>query len=390
MPPSGPMAPHHRRTVWTVIVCTLLVVALATGTTVYAVYRHLDGNLRAGVAIKHRAEKRAAGPKAPLNILLLGVDRRDCPGCAVDNEAGADGSDTTILLHVAADRRSAYGISIPRDTLVDPVPCTAGAHYLGTGKVQWNAAFTAGGAACTAEQLEGSFGVFVDGYLTMNFGGFQDMVDEIGGVDVCIPVELSDPVYAKVTFEPGRSVHLDGKRALAYFRLRHVLAGTDTGRIKRQQGFITAMVNKVLSGGMLMRPDRLLGFAGALTSSMTASPDLASVKDLVRLAREVRHIDPAEVRFVTVPSRPYDVPRTDPRWGRVELLPAAARLWQRVVADEPLPPGIAADSVSAATPPGSPTRPAASPGSGTPTASPTDRPVGTAGDAEARAAGVCS
>ena len=391
MPTSAPMAPHHRRAVVLVITSTLLVLALVTGTLVAVFYQHLDANLSAGDEIKHKAHKTQSGPKTPLNILVMGLDTRDCAGCHVDNEPGGDGSDTTILMHISADRQSVYGVSIPRDLLVRPTDCTADHHYVrngfDTGQVMWNAAYTAGGADCTAEQLEKNFGVYVDGYITMNFGGFVGMVNAIGGVNMCIPFELSDPTYEKYTFEPGDSVHLNGATALKYFRLRHVLNGSDTGRMKRQQAFISAMVSKVLSAGTLTEPYKLVGFANALTSSMTASPEFASVSKLVDLARQLRHTDVSHIRFITVPSTPYDVPQSDPRWGRVKLLPAAKKLWQHVIDDEPLSKSLAADAISAGNPPGGTTASATPSGTpsatGAPDQSPDPTPSGDAHDDDA-------
>ena len=321
-----------------VVVVTQVVVALLTATAVYVAWRHLDGNLTVGPSIPHATQKtvRQGAPNEPLNILVLGTDSRAGAGDKIDGEKGCNCSDTTILVHVAADRRSAYGVSIPRDALVKPVACTRDAEYLDTGLVEWNAAFTAGGASCTAEQLERDFHVFVDDYVVVDFSGFQNMVSAIGGVDVCIPFELSDPTYAKVTFEPGRAVHLDGERALAYVRLRHVLAGTDIGRIKRQQVFIRAMVDKVISADTLTRPDRLYRFADALTKSITTNPELAHVRDLVKLAEQFRAVDLSHIRFVTMPNQIYDVRSDDPRWGRVKILPSAYRLMRLVDQDEPL------------------------------------------------------
>jgi LCP family protein required for cell wall assembly len=322
-----------------VVVVTELVIALVTATAVYVAWRHLDGNLTAGAEISHARKKPAVSqdaPHEPLNILVLGTDSRAGSGDAIDGEKGCNCSDTTILVHVAADRKSAYGVSIPRDALVRPVPCTRDREYLDTGLVEWNQAYAAGGAACTAEQLERDFHVYVDDYVVVDFSGFQNMVSAIGGVNVCIPFELSDPTYAKVTFAPGRSVHLDGEQALAYVRLRHVLAGTDIGRIKRQQVFIRAMVDKVISADTLTRPDRLYRFADALTKSITTNPELAHVRDLVSLARQLQDVDLSHIRFVTMPNQIYDVPETDPHWGRVKILPSAYRLMRLVDHDQPL------------------------------------------------------
>jgi LCP family protein required for cell wall assembly len=324
-----------------IVVLTQVVVALLTATVVYVGWRHLDGNLTAGARIQHPhaktiPQKDRDEDHEPLNILVLGTDSRAGAGDAIDRERGCNCSDTTILVHLSADRRSAYGVSIPRDALVKPVACTRDHQYQDTGLVEWNAAFSAGGAACTAEQLEKNFHVYVDDYVVIDFSGFENMVSAIGGVDVCIPFELSDPKYAKVTFQPGPSVHLDGAHALDYVRLRYVLAGTDIGRIKRQQVFISALVDKLVSTGTLTRPDRLYRFADALTKSITTNPELAHVRALMSLGGELRHIGLDHIRFVTMPNRLYDAPVGDPLWGRVEILPPAYRLMRLVDQDEPL------------------------------------------------------
>lgn len=347
------LAGGDRRRVILVIVVTQLVLALATGTTVYAVWHRLDGNIQTSGEIpgmngtKPTGTTVQEGPKGPLNVLVLGTDTRTGAGNDIDGAAGCGCSDTTILFHVSADRKSAYGISIPRDALVKPVACTKDDLYYGpggvdTGLVMWNSAFSAGKAPCTAEQVQEDFGVKVDDYVVVDFAGFKNMVHAINGVDVCVPFELYDPRYDDVDIKPGRSVHLGPALALKYFRLRHgydretgayTLDGTDTGRIKRQQVFISAMIDKLFSESTLTRPDRLLGFANALTSSITTNPEIAHVDKLIELADQFKDIDLHHIRFLTLPSRDYG---PGPEYNRVQVLPAAYRLMKRVENDDPL------------------------------------------------------
>jgi LCP family protein required for cell wall assembly len=339
----------RRSSVLLVVLVAELVVAALTATAVVLAVRHLDGNITAGPAINHHNTKKpqaADQPHEPLNILVMGNDTRDCDGCHVDGEAGGGVSDTTILLHVAADRKSAYGISVPRDLLVDRPDCTVDGEVVpGADDVLWNDAFARGGPACTVEQFESVFApVYVDEYLTIDFAGFKEMVDAINGVDVCIPEPLDDPTYLHVHFDAGPDIHLDGTQALNYVRLRHVLSGTDIGRMKRQQAFIAAMANKVLSADTLTRPDRLLGFANALTSSLQTSPDLASSGALVDLAGQLADTDLTHIRFVTMPNFLY-APGTD-GYPHVGLVPAYKKLVQQVYDDAPLG-SFVRDSLSA-------------------------------------------
>jgi LCP family protein required for cell wall assembly len=355
MPDDAPACPAPpgdralRRRVLRVIVVTQLVVALLTGCAVAIGYQRINGNIEVGPAIPHHNTKqpKAPGqPDEPLNILVLGSDTRDCVGCGVDSEAGGGVSDTTILLHVAADRKSAYGISIPRDLLVDRPDCTVdGRTVPGAKQVLWNQAFAVGGPSCTVEQVESVFApLYVDEYLTVDFGGFTEMVDAIGGVDVCIPVPLDDPTYLHVHFDAGDSVHLDGTQALAYVRLRHVLSGTDIGRMKRQQAFVATMINQVFSTETLTRPDRLVRFADALTGSLRASPDLAGAGAMLDLARELQDTDLAHIRFVTMPTFLYAEGTAG--YPHVGLSPAHRQLVQRVHDDEDLG-AFTPDSLSA-------------------------------------------
>lgn len=331
---ARPMTPGDRRRVWAVIVATQLVLALVTGVGVYVGYHHIDTKVQAGEQIHHHAKRRApALPTSALNILVMGSDTRSCAGCAIDNETGEGGSDTTILVHVADGRRSAYAISIPRDTLVDRPDCTRDGRTIpGAHDVMWNQAYTVGGPECTVEQLEAVTGIYVDDYITINFGGFKDMVDAIGGVEVCIPKPIDDPI-AHIHFNAGTQ-KLDGARSLQYVRERHSTANSDLGRMKRQQAFIASMINKVESAGTLTRPDRLLRFANALAGSIKTSPDLAGAGQLVKLASSLRNADLPHIKFVTAPTVAF--PEGSPNWGRLRFTPEAEQLWHRVKDDEPL------------------------------------------------------
>jgi LCP family protein required for cell wall assembly len=382
MPPSA--ADRDRRTVLVVIAGALVLLALVTAVTVVLGYRHLEGRLTTGGRIKHSTQK-AHGPRVPLNILLLGSDTRDCDGCRIDQEEGKGGSDVTILLHVAADRRSAYGISIPRDSLVDRPACTKsdGGHAPPATRVLWNDAYAVGGAACTAEQLERLSGIYVDHYLTVNFAGFKKMVDAVHGVEVCIPQEVNDTEHHIHLAAGPQTLH--GQRALDYVRDRSSTPNSDLGRMKRQQAFLASLINKVFSAGTLTRPDRLYGFADALAGSITTDPDIDGLAPLVGLARQLRHADVQHIQFVTVPNAAY--PRDSPDWGRLRILPSARRLWKHVVADRPLGRGFSGDAISAGAPPTTSSTPTTSPTT-SPTTPPTTSPTRSAEQATAN--GLCA
>ncbi|MFD4323892.1 LCP family protein [Nocardioides sp. NPDC058538] len=323
------------RTVVLTVVVTMLFLAVGTGIGSWAFYSHLNRNLGSGGDINHLLDEPEAedeGPKQPLNILILGTDGRDCAGCSIDGEGGSGGSDSTILLHVSADRTSAYGVSIPRDALVDRPECTApdGTTIPEASGVMWNEAYSLGGPICTARQTELLTGIPIDHYIALDFAGFRGMVDAVGGVTICIPEAIDDEEHN--IFLPAGTHNLRGKQALDYVRNRSSTPNADLGRMRRQQYFLTALATKVLSAGTLTRPRRLASFATELSKSITT--DVGSVAGLADLAGEMRDLDPGSIEFETVPNRAF--PEGDPNWGRLEILPESDQLWERMLEDRPL------------------------------------------------------
>src|SRR3954469_16673490 len=243
---------HH--TVGKVVAATMVVIALVTGLSVVFLYRHYNSNLNVldvSNAIKNNpTHKVPAGPSGPLNILIMGSDNRDAPGDHIDNLTGiGKRSDTTILLHLSGDRRHAYGVSVPRDSVVDRPACLddQGKQIspAATG-VMWNDAFNIGGPGCTVRQFEQLTNVPVDHFLVVDFNGFKGMVDAIGGVEVCLPHAVDDTV-AHITLPAGTHT-FSGDEALDYVREREALGnGSDIGRMKRQQAFVASMAHQALT-----------------------------------------------------------------------------------------------------------------------------------------------
>ena len=324
----------RRRTVLRAILVAELVVALVTAAGVATAYNHVNGRLTHGPEIVHPITRHEPPtPTGQLNILIMGTDTRSCIGCGIDKQTGSGGSDMTILLHVEKGRRSAYGISIPRDTLVSRPECELnGKRIPGATDVMWNEALALGGPACTVKQVETVTGIYVDDYILVDFAGFKNMVDALDGVQVCIPAPIDDTKH-HIHLAAGTRL-LYGKQALAYVRQRSSTPNSDLGRMRRQQAFLASMLNKVTSAGTLTRPDKVLEFANAVAGSITTNPEIASVGRLADLADSLRHANLDKIRFVTAPTA--DFPVGSPHWGRLALTPEAAQLWQKVKNDQPL------------------------------------------------------
>ena len=344
----------RKHTVGRVVAISTLVLALVTALGVVFLYRHLNGNLNVEDVTpalgKDRPER--TGPKGALNILVMGSDSREGEGNGIDSEDPANGarSDTTVLLHLSADRERAYGISIPRDSLVTRPDCGEDDEIAGDESELWNVAFAVGGPACTIRQVEATTGIYIDNYVVVDFNGFKDMVDAVGGVPVCVPEDIKDPKHG-ISIDAGER-EIRGDEALDYVRVRSTVGNqSDLGRIKRQQTFMAAMIKKVASAETLARPDRLVKFLNAVTKSLTL--DFESISDLAGLGLQLRDIGLDKVQFVTVPWE------YTPEY-RVLWLPEADRLWKKIIADEPLTNRQTDSAVRADAAPG-PETPSASP-----------------------------
>jgi LCP family protein required for cell wall assembly len=342
---------------------------MITGLGVAYLYRDLNGNLTIadyGDQFVEKTPKKVefTGPTDPINILIMGEDSRDCAGCGVDKEKTAGLSDTTILLHLSRDRKHAYGISIPRDSLVERPDCKKedGTIVPGSSRAMWNAAFAYGGPACTISQFQHDTGIPVDYSVVVNFGGFKGMVDAVGGVDICVPKTFHDS-YTNTTFEAGTH-KVNGDKALAYVRVRHGIGdGSDIGRTRRQQAFIASMVNQVMSANTLANPVKVVKFLRAATKSLelseVASTGLGNLKEMAGLALQFKDIGMDKIEFITVPF----VYGTGSESGRVVWTQDATRVWDRIKNDRPLGDVLTANSIKVDNAPGR-TTPSNTPSSG--------------------------
>jgi LCP family protein required for cell wall assembly len=302
------------------------------------VYEKLNANITsdddtAAELARYEKERPTALVRDAQNILLIGSDSRSGDGNRkYGRDLGTERSDTTILLHLAANRRSATAVSLPRDLMVD-IPGCRGRDGARTRPVfsMFNRAFQEGGPACTIRTVEKLTGVRVDHHMVVDFHGFEDMVEAVDGVEVCLKEPIDDPA-AKLRLPAGK-VRLDGEQALGYVRARKTIGdGSDTDRMDRQQRFLGALVNKVRSNDVLLNPAKLYPVLDAATSALTTDPGLANLRGLYDLVRGMRDIPVERVQFLTVPRESYAHDA-----NRDQLVePAAGKLFQRLRKDAPL------------------------------------------------------
>ncbi len=173
--------------------------------------------------------------------------------------------------------------------------------------------------------------MFIDHFVIVDFSGFNDIVDALGGVDVCLPYDVVEP-KSGLNLQAGVST-VTGDQALAYVRVRAIGTGSDIDRIDRQQAFLSSLIDKARSSGTLLNPVKLVRFLEAATKSLTTDPELANLNRMRQLAQEVRGIPPKDISFVTTP---WLVNPDDPNtvvWNTEKTDP----LWAAIAADETWP-----------------------------------------------------
>lgn len=243
----------------------------------------------------HPGGERPAKVGKAENILLIGVDDPTGNGGLFDDLAsgswtpGKFRSDAIMLLHIAADRKSAQVVSIPRDSFVD-VP--------DRGRTKINAAFSDGGPEELAEVVESLTDVYVDHAMVIDFEDFGDMTTALGGVDVVIPETVTD-TQNNVTWEKGPT-RLQGDRAVLYVRQRYGLPRGDFDRVQRQQNILRAMLEKVASAGTLANPLRVTNLVDELKDFIAVDQEFTP-SQMRSLAISSRGLRPGSMRFVTVP-----------------------------------------------------------------------------------------
>lgn len=324
------------RTLITVGAVSVLALTL-TGVAINLASIRLEGNITAvdisDTVGREHGDLRLTdddGNYRPLNVLLMGSDSRQGQTTTAYGDPTVmtgERSDTAILLHLSADRSFATAVSIPRDTWVSIPLCERDGTTVGGFEGKFNSAFEIGGPGCTVKLVEQMTGLPVDNFAVVDFEGFKQVVDALGGVEVCLTQPAKDP-QSKLDLPAGISV-VDGEQALSFVRARKTLGdGSDISRIKRQQAFLAGMIREASSTGLLLNPIRLYSTLDAATSGLTTDPGLADMDTLRDLAFSMRGIAPKDIAFLTMPW----VERGDGENVLVDEV-AAAPLWRSMADD---------------------------------------------------------
>ncbi|MGN9910420.1 LCP family protein [Phytohabitans sp. LJ34] len=293
--PDKAPAPSRKRRWWRLIALvlglSLVLGAAGSGGALWLYARSVEGDIErvdAFAGVPEGARPPVVAEKAH-NYLVVGSDSR-----APDSTDGSR-TDAILLFHVAADRKSAQMISIPRDTWVQ-VPKSADGRHGGT-EAKINASFAWGGVPLLVRTVEGFTGVRMDSVVLIDFAGFERIVDTLGGVDLTVDKDFTSihPPHRK--FATGDQ-HMDGATALDYARQRYQFKDGDFTRIRHQQQLVRAVVAKATQRGLMRDPGRLNGFLRATAKAVSVDKDL----DLFGTAWSMRDLREEAITSITSPS----------------------------------------------------------------------------------------
>jgi LCP family protein required for cell wall assembly len=282
-----------RRALIALCVAVLLLVALAGGGLWYLTERYAGNVGRVGDVFSDIPDEERPDPAQPteagvegdpVTFLLAGSDTR---GVTPEGEAPGGRSDAIMLARITADRKHAQIISIPRDSWVN-IP--------GHGMNKINASYASDGPQLLVRTVEQLTGVRIDHFVAIDFEGLAEITDALGGVDVLVAETTTNRGY---TFEKGMN-HITGKEVRWYLGQRHGLPGGDFDRVKRQQQFLKAIMDELISSETFSDLGRLDSSLRAVTRSVAVEDGLSNA-DMLQLAYSMRGIQQDGVDYFTAP-----------------------------------------------------------------------------------------
>ena len=318
-PATKPEAATTRRSRGPLVVLVVIVVLVALlawpiGLTMWA-----NGK------VQHTAALSGAANTPGTTYLLTGSDSR------ADGSVGEDGTEgartDTILLLQVPDSGPAALISLPRDTYVQ-IP--------GHDASKLNAAFSWGGAPLLVQTVEGLTGLTVDHYAEIGMAGVEQIVDAVGGVNLCYDAVVSDPDSGMVWPAPGCQ-DVTGAQALSFARMRKSDPTGDVGRAERQRQLIGAVMGKVTPGSLVLHPGKQVQLIDAGTAALTVSEGTGIV-DMGKLALAFRSANGPGGITGTPPIKSLDY-RPGGVGSTVQLDPDLTPAFWVAVRDGTLPPG---------------------------------------------------
>ncbi|MCP3816937.1 LCP family protein [Streptomyces sp. A3M-1-3] len=333
--------PGHRKAL-TVAAWGAAGVVLFGGSGLGYLYFKFNGNIRSvDIDAALGTDRPDNIDNGSMDILVLGSDSRSGDNSEYGADEGTARSDTAMVVHVYEGHKKASIVSIPRDTMVTRPACTTddGKTDPGGRRVMFNESYTTGGPACAVKTVEKMSGTRMDHYIEVDFSGFKEIIDKLGGVDITTTRAIKD-TKSRLDLTTGTHT-LGGEQALALVRTRKSVGdGSDLGRIQLQQAFIKALIEQVGDVGVFSNPKKLFDLADTATKAVTADSSLDDVNSLMSFASGLKGISAANMNMITLPVR-YDP--ADP--NRVIVLDRESKqVWSALRLDQPIPASATKDS----------------------------------------------
>jgi LCP family protein required for cell wall assembly len=330
----GGLAPQRTRgprlAGWTAIALAVLLVCGVLAA--YTAYRYVFGQIHR-VAVTGLGSRPAAYDRS-LNILVIGSDTRSGNNAEFGAHITGQRSDTVLVLHLSPGLRRAVVLSIPRDSVVPVLACPpapgAPGQVAAPGQVeQINATFASGGPSCLWKTIEQTTGIRLDHFMELNFTGFERVVNDLGGVSICLPYPIND---RRSTLHLSAGIHhVMGPAALAYWRVRYIGEGSDLQRIQRDQYLMASVAQEVKRTNLLGSPAGVFKLVSDIAGALTTDAGL-SQSAMIALATRLRSLPLSAVQFVQVPIVFYG---PNPNW--VQWSPSARQLFRAIARDRNLP-----------------------------------------------------
>jgi LCP family protein required for cell wall assembly len=319
---------------WIAVITTVLV----TGTSLvaYAAYLNTLHSIET-FSTAGLGGHRPPAYDASENILLVGSDSRAGNNQKFGKYVQGQRSDTMLIVHIRPHHQGAVVVSLPRDSEVPVLACKGDTKHGYQGQPaepgqteMLNATFALGGPLCLWKTVEQETGIRIDHYVGLTFSGFINVINDIGGVSVCLPQSIHDP-KSGLNLTAGRH-HVKGFEALAFWRERYVGEGSDLQRIQRQQYLMAGLMQQVKTGGLLSNYPRMYSVLRDAAKALTVDQGL-SLSDMVSLAENLRTLTTKSVRFITVPNAPDPSNANRVVWSQ----PAAGELFHAIEHDTSIP-----------------------------------------------------
>lgn len=264
--PPRPRKKFRKRRIIIPLLVVLLVVIIA-----WPAYLMWYGNSK----LTH-IDALSGAPDTPgRTVLFAGTDKRSEDG--INDGVEGQRSDSIMLVHIPESGNASL-ISLPRDTYVE-IP--------GYGPGKLNSAYSRGGPELLVLTVENLTGLTVDNYVEVGMDGIANLVDAVGGIELCLDYDVSD-AYSGLEWEAGCH-ESDGTTALAFSRMRYADPQGDIGRTARQRQVIAQVMNEVLTPSVLVNPFKQRDIVGSTATVLTVDQD-TSLFDLARIAMPMRSI----------------------------------------------------------------------------------------------------